>query len=138
MKTHLLLVVLLLVATLGAAVAQDMPGFSAPPKSKTKGKPAAKGKGKGNPNGPILIKGSSRDEEAPPIIATKVRLKNPVIVYYEQAPPGKATQQLIMDEEHLALLRYLTPDELVMRREVYVDGLGNLPLPGKDENKRSM
>jgi hypothetical protein len=131
MKIKLLLVVLLMAATLAGAAAQDMPGFGVP--TTTKGK--SKGKGKANTSGPIVIKGNSRDEDAPPIIASKLRMKNPIIVYYEQAPPGKVVQQLIMDEEHLALIRYLPPDQLVMRREVYVDGLGNLGLPGTDETK---
>jgi hypothetical protein len=137
MKKQLLLVMLLLAATLTGALAQDQPGFSMPAKSKSKAKSSsgAKGKGKTNPNAPIIIKGNTNDEDAPPIMVSKMKLKNPIIVYYEQAPPGKVVQQLIMDEEHLALLRYLSPDQLVMRREIYVDGVGNLGLPGTDEKK---
>jgi len=136
MKKQLLLVLLLLAASVTGALAQDQPGIVMPSKSKGKAKAAgATKKGKANPNAPIVIKKENADEDAPPIIVSKMKLKNPVIVYYEQAPPGKVVQQLIMDEEHLALLRYLTPDELVMRREVYVDGVGNLGLPGTDEKK---
>ncbi|GAA4355422.1 hypothetical protein GCM10023185_18240 [Hymenobacter saemangeumensis] len=126
---------LVLAASIGNAVAQDQPGIVMPSKSKGKTK-TEQGKGKGkNANGPIIIRKENADEDAPPIIVSKTKLKNPVIVYYEQAPPGKVVQQLIMDEEHLALLRYLGPEELVMRREVYVDGVGNLGLPGTDEKK---
>ncbi len=37
----------------------------------------------------------------------KIKLKKPVLVYYEQAAPGKAVQQLIMAEENLGLLKTL-------------------------------
>ena len=135
MKKQLLLVLLLLAATLTGAMAQDQTGIVMPSDSKgKKGGQTSKGK-KANTNAPILIKKANADEDAPPILVSKMRLKNPVIVYYEQAPPGKVVQQLIMDEEHLALLRYLSPDELVMRREIFVDGVGNLGLPGTDETK---
>jgi hypothetical protein len=135
MKKHLLLVALFFAAALTEALAQDQPGFTMPSKSKSKSKSSSGSKSKSKASGPILIKNANGDDDVPPIVVSKVRLKNPIIVYYEQAPPGKVVQQLIMDEEHLALLRYLSPDQLVMRREIFVDGIGNLGLPGTDETK---
>ncbi|OGX88508.1 hypothetical protein BEN48_08935 [Hymenobacter glacialis] len=62
----------------------------------------------------------------------KVKLKKPVLVYYQEPAPGKAVQQLILSEENLGLLKTLDLEQLMARREVFVDGLGNLPLPGSD------
>ncbi|MDO7876114.1 hypothetical protein Q5H93_15325 [Hymenobacter sp. ASUV-10] len=135
MKKHLLLVALFFAASFSEVLAQDQPGFTMPSKSKTKSKTAAGAKSKSKTNAPIVIKKGDPDDDVPPIIVSRLRMKNPIIVYYEQAPPGKAVQQLIMEEDHLALLRYLSPDQLVSRREVYVDGVGNLGLPGTDEKK---
>lgn len=135
MKKHLLLVALFFAASLTEVLAQDQPGFTMPSKSKSKSKTAAGAKSKSKTNGPIVIRKGDPDDDVPPIIVSRLRMKNPIIVYYEQAPPGKAVQQLIMEEDHLALLRYLSPDQLVMRREIYVDGVGNLGLPGTDEKK---
>jgi len=135
MKKHLLLAALFFAASLTEVLAQDQPGFTMPSKSKTKSKTAAGAKSKSKTNAPIIIKKGDADDDVPPIIVSRLRMKNPIIVYYEQAPPGKAVQQLIMEEDHLALLRYLSPDQLVMRREIYVDGVGNLGLPGTDEKK---
>jgi hypothetical protein len=135
MKKHLLLVALFFAASLTQALAQDQPGLTMPSKSKSKSKTAAGAKSKSKTSGPIIIKKGDPEDDVPPIIVSRLRMKNPIIVYYEQAPPGKAVQQLIMEEDHLALLRYLSPDQLVMRREIYVDGVGNLGLPGTDEKK---
>jgi hypothetical protein len=135
MKKHLLLVALFFAASLTEALAQDQPGFTMPSKSKTKSKTSAGAKSKTKAGAPIVIKKGDPEDDVPPIIVTRLRMKNPIIVYYEQAPPGKAVQQLIMEEDHLALLRYLSPDQLVSRREIYVDGVGNLGLPGTDEKK---
>lgn len=69
------------------------------------------------------------------MIVSKIKLKKPVLVYYEEPAPGKAVQQLIMAEENLGLLKTLDLEHLMLRREVFVDGLGNLALPGSDANK---
>ena len=69
------------------------------------------------------------------MMVNKVKIKKPVLVYYEEPAPGKSVQQLIMAEENLGLLKTLDLEKLMARREVFVDGLGNLALPGSDVNK---
>jgi hypothetical protein len=75
------------------------------------------------------------DEEKPQIYIGRVKLKKPIIVFYQQPPPSKSVQQYVMDEDQLNLVRTLTPEELAERREIFVDGLGNLELPGTDAKK---
>ncbi|WP_035568063.1 hypothetical protein [Hymenobacter sp. IS2118] len=135
MKKNFLLVMWLLLATLTSAVAQSRSGSRKPSPAKnsksgagTKGKqPAA------YPAGRRSIGGE--DEVAPEVFVGKLKLKKPVLVYYEQAAPGKSVQQLIMAEENLGLLKTLDLEQLMNRREVFVDGLGNRPLPGSDDPK---
>ncbi|MDB5236703.1 MAG: hypothetical protein JWR44_3696, partial [Hymenobacter sp.] len=82
------------------------------------------------------IQSGRADEDAPlPTVVSKVKLKKPVLVYYEEPAPGKSVQQLIMSEENLGLLKTLDLEHLMARREVFVDGLGNLALPGSDVTK---
>jgi hypothetical protein len=136
MKKHLLLLILLL-ATATGAVAQSRPGVRKPaPKGKGKPSPATKGAVKPPPvYAPITTQRA--DEEAPAVAAAvgKIKLKKPVLVYYEEPAPGKSVQQLIMSEENLGLLKTLDLEHLMTRREVFVDGLGNFALPGSDVNK---
>lgn len=133
MKKHSLLLVSLLLTVVALPVAaQDMPGFGPPAsRTKTKSKPGKKGKS----SGPIVIKSNHEDRELPPVVATKLRLKNPVLVYYEQAAPGVSVQQFVMEEDNLKLLKTLTLEELINRREIFVDGLGNMGLPGTNQEK---
>ena len=152
MKKHLLLLVLLLAVTLSSAVAQSRPGVRKPtsaPGAKGKGQaaPATKSKSQAAPAGrggvkpppvyaPIVTQRATDTEDAPPqLVVGKVKFKKPVLVYYEEPAPGKAVQQLIMSEEHLGLLKTLDLEQLMTRREVFVDGLGNLALPGSDDKK---
>ncbi|GAB3333801.1 hypothetical protein GCM10027511_42270 [Hymenobacter humi] len=65
----------------------------------------------------------------------KIKLRKPIIVFYEEGAPGKSVQQLIMSEENLGLLKTLDLEHLMNRREVFVDGLGNRALPGSDASK---
>ena len=53
------------------------------------------------------------------------------MVYYQQAAPGTAVQQLLMEEKNLPLLKTTPLEDLVARREVFVDGLGNYNPPGQ-------
>ena len=129
-KNCFLLIVWLLAATCLSAAGQDMPGFTMP--NKPKGKSAGK---KGAGNKMIIIKNTSDDRDAPPIVVTKLKLKSPVIVYYEQAAPGNSVQQFVMEEDHLSLLKALSLEDLAARREVFLDGLGNMGLPGTNEEK---
>ena len=147
MKQTLFLLVALLVLALGTAVGQ---GYRPPNgRPKPSAKPAPKGKAPVRNAARPPAKTPAKvfaplttirtDDEPEPVVRArpirKVKIEHPVLVNYRQAPPGKAAQQLIMDEEDLPLLRYLTPDQLVGRREVFVDGLSNLPAPGNDEQK---
>ncbi|MBF9140440.1 hypothetical protein [Hymenobacter properus] len=136
MKKHLLLVALL-VATAGfGAAAQSRPGNRKPvPKGKSKQAPGTKGTPKAPPVYSPIQAGRADEDAPPPMVVSKVKIKKPVLVYYEEPAPGKSVQQLIMAEEHLGLLKTLDLEHLMSRREVFVDGLGNLALPGSDVNK---
>ena len=113
MKKHVLLIALLLAASVSGAVARWRSGS---------GKPA------------VGLLESDQDGPAP-LYVGKIKLKKPVIVFYEEAAPGKSVQQIIMSEENLGLLKTLDLEHLMMRREVFVDGLGNRALPGSDATK---
>ena len=69
------------------------------------------------------------NEEKAPLVISKVKIKDPVLVFYQQAAPANAVQQLLMDEKSLPLLKTMPLEELVARREVFVDGLGNYDPP---------
>jgi hypothetical protein len=140
MKKNLLLLVLLLATTLGGALAQSRPGSRKPvPKGNGKPTPGAKNTVKAPPvYTPIVTPGADAEGsgEGPlPVIVSKIKLKKPVIVYYEEPAPGKVVQQLIMSEENLGLLKTLDLEHLMARREIFVDGLGNSVLPGSDVTK---
>ena len=134
MRKHLPLVVLLLTGVQVGVGAQSRPSprQPAPP---SKAAPATRSSPKAAPvvYAPITTK---REEGEKKPVSTlyvgKVKLKKPVLVYYQEPAPGKAVQQLIMSEENLGLLKTLDLEQLMARREVFVDGLGNLPLPGSD------
>lgn len=74
-------------------------------------------------------------EEHPALVIKKVKLKEPVLVFYQQEGPPNAVQQLLMDEKDLPLLKTETLEKLVERREVFIDGLGNYAPPGTDPEK---
>jgi len=134
MKIRLLLLVSLLADTSSGVWAQSR----ANQKNAVKGKSgASKSASKLSPvYAPIIIqKASDNEDGAPPVIVNKVKLKKPVLVYYQEPAPGKVVQQLIMSEENLPLLKTNDLEHLMQRREVFVDGLGNLALPGSDMSK---
>ncbi|WP_201980966.1 hypothetical protein [Hymenobacter rubidus] len=137
MKKRILLLALLLATTLASAVAQSRPGTRKPvPKGKSKAAPGVRGAPKAAPvYTPIVTQGAGGEDAPPPVVVGKIKLKKPVLVYYEEPAPGRAVQQLIMAEENLGLLKTLDLEHLMSRREVFVDGLGNMPLPGSDMNK---
>jgi len=72
---------------------------------------------------------NSADDGKSPLIINKIKLKDPVLVYYQQATPTNAVQQLLMDEKSMVLLKTVPLEELVARREVFIDGLGNYDPP---------
>ncbi|SFP97463.1 hypothetical protein [Hymenobacter arizonensis] len=124
MKKRLLLILLLCVANSAIVLAQSR---SSARNSASRNRAPADGA-----RGP---QGRLNDDGQPEVFVGKIKLNKPVIVYYEQAAPGKAVQQLIMAEENLGLLKTLDLEELINRREVFVDGLSNRPLPGSDQTK---
>ena len=139
MKKRLLFILLLMVGTLPVVWGQGRPYL---PKSGAKKKPGTStGSGRNAPKAPpvyapiIIQKGSSDEDGPPPLVVNKIKLKKPVLVYYEEPAPGKVVQQLIMSEENLPLLKTNDLEHLMQRREVFVDGLGNLALPGSDMAK---
>ena len=129
MKKQLLLIGLLTASALGSAVAQSR-------KPAPKGKAPVRGAKPPPVYAPIVTQGAPANEDAPPpLVISKVKLKKPVLVYYQEPAPGKSVQQLIMAEENLGLLKTLDLEKLMSRREVFVDGLGNLTPPGSDASK---
>ena len=84
---------------------------------------------------PIVTERGDDEDVILPVVVSKVKLKKPVLVYYVEPSPGKSMQQLVMAEENLGLLKTLDLEHLMTRREVFVDGLGNMALPGSDVNK---
>lgn len=135
MKMRILLLVLLLATTLASAVAQSRTGTRKPvPRSKAA--PSTRGAPKPPPvYTPIVTQRAGGEDAPPPLIMSKIKLKKPVLVYYEEPAPGQSVQQLIMAEENLGLLKTMDLEHLMARREVFVDGLGNRTLPGSDVNK---
>ncbi|MBF9237964.1 hypothetical protein I2I05_11220 [Hymenobacter sp. BT683] len=136
MKKHFLLVVWLLAATLTSALAQSRSASRKPSPAKNS-KLGAGAKSKRPPSAYSAGQkpAGGDDDGAPEVFVGKIKLKKPVLVYYEQAAPGKSVQQLIMAEENLSLLKSLDLEQLMNRREVFVDGLSNRPLPGSDDTK---
>ena len=140
MKQLFLFLTLLLALAGSGALAQSRPGTRKPvPKGKPAPgtKPGAKGAVKPPPvYTPIVTEPAAAEVPAvPAVMVSKIKLKKPVLVYYVEAAPGKAVQQLIMAEENLGLLKTLGLEQLMARREVFVDGLGNQALPGSDVTK---
>ncbi len=157
MKKHLLLLGMLLASALPSAWAQSRPPVRKPPvkpgpatrptpgakpatttKPTPGAKPATTTKNAPKPPPvytPIVTQRAAEEDVPPPMVVSKIKLKKPVLVYYQEPAPGKAVQQLVMSEENLALLKTLDLEHLMSRRDVYVDGLGNLAAPGSDATK---
>lgn len=86
-------------------------------------------------NGGTVQEEPAEDPTKPKIFIGRVKLTDPVLVYYQQAPPATGRQQLVMDKSNLGLLAKLSTEDLMLRREIFVDGLGNYALPGTDQTK---
>jgi hypothetical protein len=115
-----------------AQVRKPAPAKSAPGKAPVKGKPGVKTP----PPPPPPVEAARRviqEEVKPPLVISKVKIKEPVLVFYQQAAPGTAVQQLLMEEKNLPLLKTTSLEDLVARREVFVDGLGSYDPPGSAE-----
>lgn len=112
-----------------AQTRRPVPSKSAPGKTAPKGRPGTK---VAPPPAPIETAKrveASADDDKPPLVISKIKLKDPVLVFYQQAGPPNAVQQLLMDEKTMDLLKTMPLEELVARREVFVDGLGNYDPP---------
>jgi hypothetical protein len=123
-----LFVLVLLGTVTGTANAQARKPV--PGKAPVKGRPGVKAP----PPPPPPVEAAKRvlEEEAKPqVYISKIKIKEPVLVFYQQAAPGTAVQQLLMEEKNLPLLKTTPLEELVARREVFVDGLGNSSPPGQ-------
>lgn len=101
-------------------------------KSKALDKAMKKNGGVALPEEPV------EDPTKPKIYIGRVKLTDPVLVYYQQPPPATGRQQLVMDKSNLGLLAKLSSEDLMLRREVFVDGLGNYALPGTDQTKNRL
>ena len=110
-------------------------GASAQARRPAPGKPAAKGRpGPRAVAPPAPIEAARRvdpeaDPDKMPLVISKIKLSDPVLVFYQQAGPVNAVQQLLMDEKSLNLLKTTSLEDLVARREVFIDGLGNYDPP---------
>ena len=123
---------LLLATALGthAQTRRPAPGKPTPGKTAPKGRPGTGTKAPPPPPAPIeTAKRVEIEEEKPPLIINRIKLKDPVLVFYQQAGPPNAVQQLLMDEKTMELLKTTPLEELVARREIFVDGLGNYDPP---------
>ena len=124
----LTLVVLLLAAGTHAQTRRPTPGKPVPGKPAPKGRPGTKVP----PPPPAPIEAATRvetDDDKPVLVISKIKLKDPVLVFYRQPGPPNAVQQLLMEEKNLGLLKTTPLEELVARREVFIDGLGNYDPP---------
>ena len=87
-------------------------------------------------NGGVALEEQPAEEPGKPqVFIGKLKLADPVLVFYQQPLPGTGRQQLVMDRSSLGLLAKLSTEDLMLRREVFVDGLGNYALPGTDRTK---
>lgn len=73
---------------------------------------------------------SETDATKPRPVISRVKLRDPVLVYYRPAAPSAVQQQLVMPAKELPLLKFMPLEELVLRRDVFIDGLGNYAPPG--------
>lgn len=123
-------ILLLSISVLGSsAVAKAQVRRPVPGKSSAKGKPGGRVVVPPAPIETAKRVDSPADEGKPPLVISKVKIKDPVLVFYQQAAPNNAVQQLLMDEKNLPLLKTVSLEELVARREVFIDGLGNYDPP---------
>ncbi|GAA4497117.1 hypothetical protein GCM10023172_11520 [Hymenobacter ginsengisoli] len=118
----------LLATSARAQTRRPAPGKPVPGKAASKGRPGTKVP----PPPPAPIEAAKRieaEDEKPPLVINRIKIKDPVLVFYQQAGPTNAVQQLLMDEKSLGLLKTMPLEELVARREVFIDGLGNYDPP---------
>ncbi|MDO7883908.1 hypothetical protein [Hymenobacter cheonanensis] len=112
-----------------AQTRRPTPGKPAPGKNTPKGRPGAKVAAPPAPMEEAKRVEAAADEDKPPLVISRIKLKDPVLVFYQQTGPPNAVQQLLMDEKSLELLKTTSLEDLVARREVFIDGLGNYDPP---------
>ena len=116
-------------ALMGSTAATAQARRPAPGKPGAKGRPGARVVVPPAPIESAKRVDSPLDEDKPPLVISRVKIKDPVLVFYQQAAPANAVQQLLMDEKNLPLLKTVPLEELVARREVFIDGLSNYDPP---------
>lgn len=112
-----------------AQTRRPVPGKPAPGKTTVKGRPGAKPIVPPAPMEEARRVETTAGEDKPPLVISRIKLKDPVLVFYQQAGATNAVQQLLMDEKNLALLKSTSLEDLVARREVFIDGLSNYDPP---------
>ena len=112
-----------------AQTRRPAPGKPMPGKTVPKGRPGAKIAAPPAPMEEAKRVETTAEDDKPPLIISQIKFKNPVLVFYQQAAAPNAVQQLLMDEKSMDLLKTMSLETLVARREVFVDGLGNYDPP---------
>lgn len=112
-----------------AQTRRPTPGKPTPGKNTPKGRPGGKVAAPPAPMEEAKRVDVAADEDKPPLVISRIKLKDPVLVFYQQPGPPNAVQQLLMDEKSMALLKTTSLEDLVARREVFIDGLGNYDPP---------
>jgi hypothetical protein len=120
---------LVVAVSANAQTRRPAPGKPTPGKTTSKGRPGAKIAAPPAPMEEAKRVETSADEDKPPLVINRIKLKDPVLVFYQQAGSTNAVQQLLMDEKSMGLLKTTPLEDLVARREVFVDGLGNYDPP---------
>lgn len=128
------LLLLMVAASASAQTRRPTSGKPVPGKPGAKGRPGVKVAAPPAPMETAKRIETSADEDKPPLVISRIKLKDPVLVFYQQAGPTGAVQQLLMDEKSMGLLKTMPLEELVVRREVFIDGLSNYDPPKGTED----
>jgi hypothetical protein len=120
---------LVVAVSANAQTRRPVPGRPVPGKTTSKGRPGAKIAAPPAPMEEAKRVEAAADEDKPPLVISRIKLKDPVLVFYQQAGAVNAVQQLLMDEKSMALLKTTPLEDLVARREVFIDGLSNYDPP---------
>ena len=119
---------LAVVAPAQAQTRRPVPGKPGTSKAGTS-RPSASKPGPGKAPAPIEDARRVADDDRPTLFIQEMKLENPVLVFYQKGAPDNAVEQLLMSEKSLGLLKTMPLEELVARREVFIDGLGNYDPP---------
>jgi hypothetical protein len=120
---------LVVAVSANAQTRRPVPGRPVPGKTTPKGRPGVKIAAPPAPMEEAKRVEAAADEDNPPLVISRIKLKDPVLVFYQQAGAVNAVQQLLMDEKSMTLLKTTPLEDLVARREVFIDGLSNYDPP---------